>query len=192
MSGNRPGRVPEKISGAAAGGATILVVLGLAVIALGVYGWAFEAARPPSRSSAGDSFAGPFAGLGYSVAIMLIAVGSVPVAAGGWILVRPRPVPLGIGAAIGGVGALFMFRWSADALGAQHGRPFDQGVAILFILAALLLLAAILLAVALVYTTPPPKEATRGHRTSADGRKVQWQDDRRVQKPPPGHGTRRP
>jgi hypothetical protein len=184
MSGNRPGRVPEKISGAAQGGASILVVLGLAVIALGVYGWVFEAARPPSSSSGGNSFAG----LGYSVAIVLIAVGSVPAAVGGWILVRPGPVPLGIGAVIGGGGALLLFRWFADALGV----PQRDGIVILFILAALFLLAAILLAVALVRTTPPPNEATRGHRTSADGRKVRWQDDRRAQKPPPGHGTRRP
>jgi uncharacterized membrane protein len=184
MSGNRPGRVPGKIGGAAAGGATILVLLGLAAIALGVYSWVFEEARPSSQSSDGTSWA---SGLGYALAIVLIAVGSVPVAAGGWILVRPRPVPLGVGAAIAGLGALFMFRWFADALGAHL-----DGIAIPFVLAALLLLAAILLAVALVNAPPPPTEAPRGQRGPAKGRTERWRGDRRTQKPPPGYGTRRP
>jgi hypothetical protein len=34
--------------------------------------------------------------------VMLIAVRSVPVGAGSWILVRPEPVPLGIGTVVGG------------------------------------------------------------------------------------------
>jgi len=166
----------------------MLVLPGLALIALGVYAWAFEEARPPSSSSGEISFAD----LNYAVAILLIAVGSVPVVVGGWILARPRPVPLGIGAAVGGGAALFMFRWSADVFGAQRGRPFDPSIAIRFVLGVMALLAAILLAVALVNTTPPPSETTRGHRTSSKRRKERWQDERRVQKPPPGYGTRRP
>jgi hypothetical protein len=189
MSGNRPGRVPEEISGAAQGGATILVLLGLAPIALGVYGWLVEAARPSSTSSDGTSWA---SGLGYGVAIVLIAAGSVVVGAGGWILVRPRPVPRGIGAAVAGGGALFMGWLSAGILGYQRGRPFDPSIAIPFILAALFLLAAILLAVTFVNTTPPPKEVPRGRRTSAKRRNEPWRDDLRARKPPPGHGTRRP
>ena len=188
MSGNPAGSHAGKISGAALGGATILVLLGLAAIALGVYAWAFEAARPPSSSSGGVSFAD----LSYALAILLIAVGSVPVVAGGWILVRPGPVPLGIGAAVGGGGALLMLWMSADLLGDLRSRPLDPSMAIPFVAAALLLLATILLAVALVNAPPRPKEATRGHRTSAKRRRERFQDDRRVQKPPPGYGTRRP
>jgi len=187
MRGNQPERVPTKISVAAQGGATILVLMGLALIALGVYAWAFEEARPPSSSSGGISFAD----LSYAVAILLIAVGSLPVIAGGWILTRPGPVPLGLGAAVGGGAALLMFWWFADVLGAQRGRPFDPSIAIPLVLGVLLLVVAILLAVALVNTTPPPKEENRGHRTSAKRRKERWQDDRRAQKPPPGYGTRR-
>jgi len=183
--GNQQGRVPVKSSGAALGGATILVLLGLAAIALGVYAWAFEAARPPSSSPGGVSFAD----LSYALAILLIAVGSVPVGAGGWILARPRPVLLGVGAAIGACYGLVILWLSVDG---QRGRPFDLGIAILLVVAALFLLAAILLAIGLVNTTPPPKEATRDHPRSAERRKERWQDDRRVQKPPPGHGTRRP
>lgn len=178
MKGNRPGRAPERISGAALGGATILLLLGLAAIALGVYSWAFEAARPSSQSSDGTSWA---SGLGYGLAIVLIAVGSVPVGAGGWILVRPRPMPLGIGAAIGGgyggLGLLFFG---------------NSGLAIPLIVAALFLVAAILLAVALVNAPPPPTEAPRGQRSPAKGRTERWRGDRRTQKPPPGYGTRRP
>ena len=58
MSGNRASSHPGKISSAALGGATILVVLGLAAIALGVYSWVFEEARPSSQSSDGTSAAG--------------------------------------------------------------------------------------------------------------------------------------
>jgi hypothetical protein len=188
MRGNQPERVPTKISVAAQGGATILVLVGLAAIALGVYAWAFEATRPPSSSSGGTSFAY----LSYALAILLIAVGSVPVVAGGWILARPGPVPLGIGALVGGGGALLMLRWSADVLGYLHRRPLDPSMAIPFVVAALFLLATILLAIALVKAPPPPKEATRSHRTSAKRRTERWQDDRRAQKPPPGYGTRRP
>jgi uncharacterized membrane protein len=183
MSGNRAGSHPGKISAAAQGGATILVLLGLAAIALGLYAWAFEAARPPSQSSDGTSFAD----LSYALAILLIAVGSVPVVAGGWILVRPGPVAFGIGTVVGGgYGGLVLL------LGGQSSRPFEQGFAILFILAALFLLAAVLLAVALVNATPPPVEAPRGPRSPAQRRQERWQDDRRAQKPPPGYGTRRP
>ena len=188
MQGNQPGRVPEKSSTAARGGAAILVLLGLAAIALGVYAWAFEEARPPSSSSGSISFAD----LSYALAILLIAVGSVPVVAGGWILARPGPVPLGIGAAVGGGGALLMLGWSADVIVAQRGRPFDPSTAIPFVLGVLLLLATILLAVALVKTTPPPEEETRGYRTAAKRRNERARDDRRAQKPPPGYGTRRP
>jgi hypothetical protein len=184
MSQNRAGGHPGKISGAAQGGATILVLLGLVAIALGVYLWSFEAARPSSQSSDGTSW---LSGLGYGLAIILIAVGSVPVSVGGWILVRPGPVPLGIGTVVGGgYGGLVLLS------GGQSSRPFDQGLAILFIFAALFLLAAVLLAVALVNATPPPKEATRGRRTSPKQRTERWREDRRAQKPPPGYGTRRP
>jgi hypothetical protein len=186
MSGNRAGSHPGKVSSAALGGATILVLLGLAAIALGVYSWVFEEARPSSQSSDGTSWA---SGLGYGLAIMLIAVGSVPVGAGGWILARPRPVLLGVGAAIGACYGLVIL-WLS--VGGQRGRPFDPGIAILFVVAALFLLAAILLAIGLVNTTPPPKEATRGDETSAKRREERWRDDRRAQKPPPGYGTRRP
>jgi hypothetical protein len=183
MGGNRAGSHAAKISGAALGGATILVLMGLAAIALGVYLWSFEAARPSSQSSDGSSW---LSGLGYALAIVLIAVGSVPVGVGGWILVRPGPVPLGIGTVVGGgYGGLVLLS------GGQSSRPFDQGFAILLILAAPFLFAAVLLAVALVKTTPPPREATRGHRMSAKRRKERWRDDRRAQKPPPGYGTRR-
>ncbi len=183
MSGNRAGGHPEKISRAALSGATILVLLGLAAIALGVYAWAFEAARPPGTSSDGISFAS----LNYGVALMLIAVGSVPVGVGSWILVRPWPVPLGIGTVVGGgYGGLVLLS------GGQSSRPFDQGFAIPFILAALFLLAAILLAVALANEPPPPVEASRGHRRSAKRHKERWRDDHSAQKPPPGYGTRRP
>jgi hypothetical protein len=185
MSGNRAAGHPAKISSAALGGATILVLLGLAAIALGVYAWAFEAARPPSSSSGGVSFAD----LSYALAILLIAVGSVPVGAGGWILARPRPVLLGVGAAIGACYGLVIL-WLS--VGGQRGRPFDPGIAVLFIVAALFLLAAILLAIGLVNTTPPPTEATRDHPRSAERRRERSRDDHRAQKPPPGHGTRRP
>jgi hypothetical protein len=185
MSGNQAGSHPGKISGAALGGATILVLLGLAAIALGVYAWAFEAARPPSSSPGGVSFAD----LSYALAILLIAVGSVPVGAGGWILARPRPVLLGVGAAIGAGYGLVILLLSVDG---QRGRPLDPSIAIPFVVAALFLLSAILLAIALVNAPPGPREATRGHRTSAKRRKERWRDDRRAQKPPPGYGTRRP
>jgi hypothetical protein len=186
MSGNRAGSHPGKVSSAALGGATILMLLGLVAIALGVYSWVFEEARPSSQSSDGTSWA---SGLGYALAIVLVAVGSVPVGAGAWILRRPEPVPLWIGAAIGGGYGLVVL-WLS--VGGQRGRPFDPGIAILFVAAALFLLAAILLAIGLINTTPPPKEATRGDRTSAKRREERWRDDRRAQKPPPGYGTRRP
>jgi hypothetical protein len=123
------------------------------------------------------------------LAIMLIAVGSVPVGAGGWILARPRPVLLGVGAAIGACYGLVVL-WLS--VGGQRGRPFDPGIAILFIVAALFLLAAILLAIGLVNTTPTPPEATRDHPRSAERRRERSRDDHRAQKPPPGYGTRRP
>ncbi len=183
MSGNRTGSHPRKASGAALGGATILVLLGLVAIALGAYAWAFEAARPSSTSSDGISFAS----LSYGVAIWLIVVGSVPVGAGSWILARPGPVSLGIGTVVGGgYGGLLLLLFG------QSSRPFDQGLVIPFVLAALFLLAAILLAVALVNAPPPPVEASRGHGRSAKRRRERWRDDRRAHKPPPGYGTRRP
>ncbi len=185
MSGNQAGRHADRFSDAALWGATILLLVGLPAIALGAYLWAFEAARPPSPSSGGISFAG----LGYALAIVLIAFGSVPACAGGWILVRPRPLPLGIGATVGaGYALVLLWMWVP---GGQGRLPFDPNAALPLGIATLLAVAAVLLAYALVNAPPPPVESSRGQGRSAKRRRERWQDDSRVQKPPPGYSTRR-
>ena len=186
MSRNRSGRDPEEISGAAQGGATILVLLGLAGVALGVYGWVFEAARASGGSSGGISFAW----FGYTAAVVLVVVSSPAVGVGIWILQRPAPGPLGIGGAMGCGYGLIMLCVGLSSLESQRGRPFDPGTAIPIVVAGLFLLAALMLTIALVGAEPPTKEAPPPRR--ARGHPEQGRGDPRSEKPPPGYGTRRP
>jgi len=185
MSGNRSRRDPEAISGAALGGATILVLLGLAGIALGVYFLAFEAARPSSGSSGTPSFAS----LGYTMVVILFVVSSSAVGVGIWILQRPAPGPLGIGAAMGCGYGLIMLCVCLNSLESLRGRPFDPGTTIPFVVAGLFLLAGFMLTIALVRAEPPTREAMPPRRAR---RHPEQRGDPRIEKPPPGYGTRRP
>jgi hypothetical protein len=162
------------------------VLLGLAGIALGVYLWAFEAARPSSGSSGGISFAW----LGYTLAVVLVVISSPAVGVGIWILLRPAPGRLGIGGAMGCGYGLIMLWLGFSSLGYERGRPFDPSTAIPFVVASLFLLAALMLTIALVTAEPPTKQALPRRR--ARRHPEQWQGDPRIEKPPPGYGTRQP
>jgi hypothetical protein len=175
-----------RTGGAAMLGATALVLMGLAGIALGVYLWAFEAARPAGGSSGGISFAG----VGYALAVILVVIASPLVGVGISILWRPTPGRVGIGAAMSAGYALIMLWLGSSAFGYQRGRPFDPSTAVPFVAGGIFLLAALMLSIALVTAGPSPNEASPPRR--ARRHPEQWQGDPRVETRPPGSDTRRP
>jgi hypothetical protein len=186
MGGPSSTRNPGRIGRAALGGAAILLLLGLAGIALGIYAWAFEEARPSSGTSGGVSFAW----VGYTLAAILVVVSSPLVGVGTWILARPaKPAPLGIGGAMATGYGLVMLWLGASSLEHQRGRAFDEGTAIPFVIAVLFLLAALMLGASLLTTEAPTEETPATHRSRRE--EGRWRDDR-VETPPPGYGTRRP